>query len=160
MEIALLNVSSEQEIFADKIVAVAGREYLKARDIWDIKWLLDKGIALNPAWVRDKARDYHLVTGDEMAPLIERLQHRINTLAEPATQQAFTDEMRRFLAKEQAEQWLNDDIRPATLLMEVAEYIEAQLPQIATPLATSAQTKPLLTEEQKIRAWRARNNAG
>lgn len=155
----LLNVSSESEILADKIIAVAGRPYLKARDIWDIKWLRDKGISLQQAWVQHKARDYHLVTGDDMAPLIKRLQQKIQLLAAPATQRLFTEEMQRFLAKEQAEQWLCDEITTATLLMEVAEFIEAQIPQLSTPVAPDAQTNPSLRHAEKIRAWRARYNA-
>lgn len=67
----LLNVSSEREILADKVVAFAGRRYIKARDVWDIKWLMDRRTSVNQEWVARKAQDYHLIENGDMRPFVE-----------------------------------------------------------------------------------------
>lgn len=151
----MLNVSSEKEILADKVIAVAGRDYIKGRDIWDIKWLRDKGVELNHDWVRRKAMDYHLVDGSDMSLLIDRLKTRIHDLALPEIHKSFVDEMSRFLAKAQADQWLSDEITSAGLLMDVGDFLEAQLPKLETPFSSSQHTE-VASREEKIRAWRER----
>ena len=146
----MLNVSSEKEILADKVVAVAGRNYIKARDLWDIKWLRDKGVELNHDWVCRKAADYHLdggqLKGDQlqdtqlkgsqsrgsvdMSPFVERLKTRISDLALPETRKKFVDEMSRFLAQDQAKQWLSDEATSTGLLMDVGDFLGDQLPRL------------------------------
>ncbi len=154
-ESVLLNVSSEKEILADKVVAIAGRNYIKARDIWDIKWLRDKNIDLNHDWVRKKAADYYLIEGDNINPFIDRLNTRINALAEPETHRKFKDEMSRFLAKEQADKWLKDDTTSTKLLMEVSDFLEAQIPKLKAPVSLSQNTDAA-SDEDRIREWRER----
>lgn len=151
----MLNVSSEREILADKVVAVAGREYIKARDIWDLKWLRDKGVELNRDWVRRKAADYHLVDSSDMSPLIRRLKARIHELALPETHKKFVDEMSRFLAKDQADLWLSDETTSAGLLMDVSDFLEAQLPRLEATFSPD-QHAEAASREEKIRAWRER----
>ncbi len=153
----VLNVSSEREILADKVIAIAGRRYIKARDIWDIKWLRDKGIDLHHGWVRSKAADYHLIDGGDIKPLIDRLNTRINDLASTETHRKFKQEMRRFLAKEQSDQWLKDDITSSKLLMDVSDFLEDQLPRLQTPTASS-QKSEALSDEDRIRQWRDKKN--
>ncbi len=155
----LLNVSSEKEILADKVIAIAGRDYIKARDIWDIKWLTDKGIELNPDWVRKKAADYNLTSGGNMKPLLERLDQRIRDMALPETHQKFKDEMSRFLAKEQADLWLLDDTKSQLLLMDVAEFIERQMPRIDTPVKPS-ENGNTISDANRIKAWREKLGVG
>ena len=136
----MLNVSSEKEILADKVVAVAGRNYIKARDLWDIKWLRDKGVELNHDWVCRKAADYHLIDDHpkdsqlkesvDMSPFVERLKTRISDLALPETRKKFVDEMSRFLAQDQAKQWLSDETTSTGLLMDVGDFLGDQLPRL------------------------------
>ena len=133
----MLNVSSEKEILADKVIAVAGRDYIKARDIWDIKWLRDRGIELKPAWVRRKAADYHLVNNSDLSPLINRLKKRIRSLALSETQEKFIDEMRRFLAKEQSDIWLASPATSLGLIKDVSDFLEEQLPKLEAPCSTN-----------------------
>lgn len=136
----MLNVSSEKEILADKVIAVAGRNYIKARDLWDIKWLRDKGVELNHDWVRRKAVDYHLIDEQlgkgksqgraDMSRFIERLKSRSDELALPATQAKFVDEMSRFLTHDQAQQWLADEATTKGLLLDVQDFLKEQMPLI------------------------------
>jgi hypothetical protein len=44
---AIVPTGTLAEIYADKIYAVAGREYLKYRDIFDLWWLEQQGAALS-----------------------------------------------------------------------------------------------------------------
>lgn len=133
----MLNVSSEKEILADKVIAVAGHDYIKARDIWDIKWLRDRGIALKHAWVRRKAADYHLVQASDLSPFINRLKERIRGLALPETQQKFIDEMRRFLDKEQSDIWLASAATSQGLIKDVSDFIEEELPKLEASCLTN-----------------------
>lgn len=152
----MLNVSSEKEILADKVIAVAGRDYIKARDIWDIKWLRDRGIELKHAWVRRKAADYHLVNDADPAPLISRLKERIRTLALPETHEKFVDEMRRFLAKEQSDIWLANTVTSLGLIKDVSDFLEGQLPKLTAPFLSTPQHADQPAREQEFKAWRER----
>lgn len=91
----ILQAQSREEIFADKIVAFALRpNRLKNRDLWDILWLHQQGVALSAELVPRKAAD----RGLERADFLKRLEDRQAFLqAEPACRNDFLSEMRRFL---------------------------------------------------------------
>ncbi|MBN2493251.1 MAG: nucleotidyl transferase AbiEii/AbiGii toxin family protein [Deltaproteobacteria bacterium] len=87
-------VEDEVEILADKLVALALRDYIKGRDLWDIAFLVrERGAALPPSsLLSDKARDY----GYPKAQLISKLAARLPEL-EVEGLQALRAEMKRFL---------------------------------------------------------------
>ena len=87
----LLQVESEAEILADKAVALAGRPYLKARDVWDVNWLLQKNIQVDAGMVAEKAERYGL------GPLETALHTAIERLHDPQAHERFRQEMSRFL---------------------------------------------------------------
>ena len=89
----LVRVESKEEILADKIIALGGREYLKSRDLWDIYMLAQDNVHLNIEFVRHKIDDYHL----GHAAFVTKLQERANLLAQMSTVDAFQKEMPRFL---------------------------------------------------------------
>lgn len=152
----MLNVSSEAEILADKIVALAGRNYIKARDIWDIKWLKDRGAALRIDWVWQKANDYHLTEGGQVGPFIDRLKKRAGELAREDVLEGFVDEMSRFLAGAESRVWLTDRRTTLSLLMDVSEYITAQVERIA---ALPAQPVSDGTDalDERLREWQEKH---
>ena len=84
--------SSLSEILADKLVATAARSNIKARDLWDILWLQQKGAVLRPDLIRLKISD-HGITEDYKA----LLEDRINGVPEYFEKQLFQQEMSRFL---------------------------------------------------------------
>ena len=86
-----LYVESLEEIMADKIIAVAGREYFKARDFWDIKWLQDKGIKIRKDLIELKKKDYSIEN------FSEKFRAKIELLDQPKIQSLFKKEMERFL---------------------------------------------------------------
>ncbi|MDD4969764.1 MAG: nucleotidyl transferase AbiEii/AbiGii toxin family protein [Paludibacter sp.] len=92
---AAVNVETLEEILADKIIAVAGRPYFKARDFWDIKWLTDQRVKLNADLVALKIKDYGIDSFEE------KIHSRLLSLQEKETQALFKKEMVRFLDPEQ-----------------------------------------------------------
>lgn len=91
----ILRAQSREEIFADKIVAIAFRpNRIKNRDLWDIGWLKQQNVELPVKIVPLKVAD-HRKTPDEF---IRLLSARLKPL--PGDQSAHADfigEMRRFL---------------------------------------------------------------
>lgn len=98
----LLQVESEPEILADKAVALAGRPYLKARDVWDVNWLLQKGVQVDPGVVAEKAEYYGL------GLLESALQAAIERLHDPDAHERFRQEMSRFLLSASARHLANE----------------------------------------------------
>ncbi|RKP53368.1 nucleotidyl transferase AbiEii/AbiGii toxin family protein [Pararobbsia silviterrae] len=91
----LIPVESRDEILGDKIVALGARPYFKARDVWDIKFLLDKGVAESNGlkYVGRKLGDYGLPIDAFKASLAERIQE----LGRADTAERFRKEMIRFV---------------------------------------------------------------
>lgn len=86
-----LRVESLNEITADKVVALIGRSHLKARDLWDLRWLAQKGAEPDVELVRAKLDDYGI--GD----VEPRIASAAGRLQSPAAPDAFAAEMRRFV---------------------------------------------------------------
>ena len=89
----LVVVETLPEILADKLVALGARPYLKARDVWDLKFLRDRAVALDPALVAAKLADYRL----SPAAFRQTLQARVDHLASPDAETTFIREMSRFV---------------------------------------------------------------
>lgn len=98
----LLQVESETEILADKVVALAGRPYLKARDVWDLNWLLQKGVQVAAGMVAEKAERYGL------GSLHAALQAAVLRLHDPRAHERFRQEMSRFLLSSNARHLANE----------------------------------------------------
>lgn len=93
MRSLILPVESKREIFADKIVAMGARPYLKYRDVWDIKMLKDLRIPIDGALVRRKLADYGL----EESAFLQRLHERREFLGGQEALVGLDKEMSRFL---------------------------------------------------------------
>lgn len=91
----LLQAQSRAEIFADKIVALTMRpNRLKNRDLWDIVWLHQQGVALPVELVLRKVADRRL----DLTDFLVRLEQRQDLLqTDAACRKDFLSEMRRFL---------------------------------------------------------------
>ncbi|MDP1586948.1 MAG: nucleotidyl transferase AbiEii/AbiGii toxin family protein [Prosthecobacter sp.] len=91
----ILQAQSREEILADKIIALAFRENcVKNRDLWDIAWLVQQGVALPADLIPLKVRDHQR----EDAEFLTLLQERVNGLkTRPEMRADFMKEMRRFL---------------------------------------------------------------
>jgi predicted nucleotidyltransferase component of viral defense system len=91
----ILQAQSREEILADKIIALAFRENrVKNRDLWDVAWLVQRGVELPAKLIPLKVRD-HQREENEFADL---LRTRIQDLtSNPEMRRDFIQEMRRFL---------------------------------------------------------------
>lgn len=100
MQQMLIMSESQTEILADKMMALGARPFLKARDIWDIKFLLDRGVPADMKMVTKKIRDYGWATDD----FKEKLHEKIQLLSEVNTEIKFAQEMSRFIDASAANQ--------------------------------------------------------
>ncbi len=91
----ILQAQSREEILADKIVALAFRENrVKNRDLWDIAWLVQRGVELPAKLIPLKVRDHQR----EEAEFSDLLRTRTRGLrSQPEMRRDFIHEMRRFL---------------------------------------------------------------
>ncbi len=58
LPLVLVRVEEPEEIMADKVAAIAGRPYVKGRDIFDLWLLQERGIELDRVLVEKKFADY------------------------------------------------------------------------------------------------------
>lgn len=91
----ILQAESREEILADKIIAFAFRENRpKNRDLWDIAWLVQRGIELPKILIPLKIHDHQ----HTHAEFVTSLQQRVDFLKNEAHARIdFLKEMRRFL---------------------------------------------------------------
>ncbi len=91
----ILRAQSREEIFADKVVALAFRpNRLKHRDLWDLGWLKRQNVELPVKLIPLKVADHRRTP----AEFIRLLDVRIKSLSDNQSAQAdFVGEMRRFL---------------------------------------------------------------
>lgn len=88
-----LRAESLEELLADKVKALVTRPFLKARDVWDIRFLVDQRIELDGELLSLKLRDYGW-TLERFREAAELAQQR---LASPKAVSDFKSEMSRFL---------------------------------------------------------------
>ncbi len=91
----ILQAQSREEILADKIMALAFRDNrVKNRDLWDIAWLVQQGVALPAHLIPVKIEDHHRTHAEFKRLVTERLK----ALKEQSGMRSeFVAEMRRFL---------------------------------------------------------------
>lgn len=88
----LVMTESLDEVMADKLVSLVNTvRYVRHRDIWDLRWLKQRGARINPSWVRQKIEDYAI------ADYPARLDAMWNRLPEIIHGAAFRDELIRFI---------------------------------------------------------------
>jgi predicted nucleotidyltransferase component of viral defense system len=123
----ILQAQSREEILADKIIALAFRDNrIKNRDLWDIAWLVQQGVALPAHLIPLKIRD-HQRTDVEFRQLVAERLKALKT--QPAMRSDFVAEMRRFLPAatvrgtiENAVYW---DFLNGTLQEQTAQAVKA-----------------------------------
>lgn len=120
-----LQVESLEEILADKVVALVGRSHLKARDLWDLRWLAQKGLQPDVALVQAKFEDYGLEDIDER---IEAAMARLDAPAAPA---AFSKEMSRFVTPSLGQRLLGSDALARSWLTHARDLLQAVRPHLS-----------------------------
>ncbi|MDA3950477.1 MAG: nucleotidyl transferase AbiEii/AbiGii toxin family protein [Spirochaeta sp.] len=117
----ILNAESRQEILADKIVALAlRRSRIKYRDVWDILFLLQRVVPLDPSLVYRKIDDRQV----DRSSFRTELKTRIAGMQHVYAQYQF--ELRRFLPSNQSDELFRNP--------GYWDYVHARLTEIADDL--------------------------
>lgn len=120
----LIMTETLDEVMADKLVSLVNTvRYVRHRDIWDLRWLKQRGAVVRPEWVRRKIEDYGIQDYQE------RLQAMRSRLPEIIYGQAFRSEMVRFIPADVQERTLNKDKFYEFLLSEIQGLLSS-LPEL------------------------------
>lgn len=129
----LVPVQSLEETLADKFIALAYRaRRIKPRDVWDIVWAHQQGVAVNTVLVEQKLE----VRSKTRQDFASALQQQIGKLLSDKEVQAdFYSEMSRFLPEKIKKRTLDNP--------EYWEYVTSQTNDLAKPLIqTTFNSKP------------------
>lgn len=107
-----LYVSQLLEIMADKLFAQGGREYLKARDIFDIWWMMKNNIQPRDGTPGLEYR-FKIYNVGGMGGWRGRAQAKYDVLNQELTKQKIEDDLRK---------WLPSDFPLETHINEIIEY--------------------------------------
>ncbi len=121
-----LRVESLNEIMADKVVALVGRSHLKARDLWDLRWLAQKGLTPGLELVRAKLEDYGIILDVD-----RRIEAAIERLRAPGAPDAFAKEMLRFVTPSLGARLFGRAGLSRPWLDQAVEVLESVRPQLA-----------------------------
>jgi predicted nucleotidyltransferase component of viral defense system len=111
-------VQIQDEILADKAVALTARTALKFRDVWDVWFLINKLSATpNREMVLKKFSDYGT------SNIAAKAMARLDELAKDATATAFCAEMKRFLPSARVAQMAQMNLQRA-MLSDSADLIQ------------------------------------
>jgi len=98
---AIIPTAQLAEIYVDKIHAVAGRDYLKHRDVFDLWWLDQQGAARDGEELRvalKNRRALYPKGPDVDSGWANRLRERAGEMLNPASIAAFSKDLDRWLA--------------------------------------------------------------
>lgn len=127
----LVPVQSLQETLADKLIALAYRaRRIKPRDIWDIVWIKQRGIALSKILVEKKLNARHKQTDDFRQALSTALT---KLMSEEEVHNDFNMEISRFIPKQIKERTLDNP--------EYWAYVQGEVKAIASELLHDGKTK-------------------
>lgn len=114
------------EVVADKVYALGARDRLKARDVFDLWWLLDQqGATLKPRSLLKRLAIYPSPAKDstieETAETwLDKASARRETLAHPDTAEDVAKDLRRWLPGS----WAMDSTQAATMLASCARSLD------------------------------------
>ena len=149
----LVRAESENEILADKIIAFGDRDYMKYRDIWDIKSLQDKGVKVNIDLVIKKISDYNIANLSQK--LITKLDELNNSTE---SKQKFYAELYRFLGKDVYNRIVDvdffTDVKKSTneIIAEAIKQLQNQQPKQELTAREQIKAMPQHSAEKKAAA--------
>lgn len=115
----LIMVESLDEIMADKLISLVNcQRYVRHRDIWDLRWLKQKGAKLNIEFVTAKINDYHI---DDYLEKLEQMHERLEDIIHG---QAFFDEISRFVPMKLQEKTIRQEKFKTYLANELKQLFQ------------------------------------
>ncbi len=114
----LIMTESLDEIMADKLISLANcQRYVRHRDIWDLRWLKQKGAKIIPEYIKAKIRDYNITDYPQ------KLDEKINTIDDIIQSREFYNEMSRFIPMNVQSKTLLKDNFKILLANEIRELL-------------------------------------
>lgn len=126
----LIMTEDQDEILADKLISLVNTtKYTRHRDIWDLRWLRQRGSKINLELVQSKINDY------QISDYHEKLMQKINSIAEIISGSEFHNELSRFIPIDAQARTLSKDKFKAflvnettSLLTELRQFFENKTP--------------------------------
>jgi len=107
------------EIMADKLISLVNcQAYIRYRDIWDLRWLLQQGANPDAGLIRAKIDDYRA------AGYLGKLDAMISRLPDIIRDKAFHDQMSRFLPLDVQERTLRKEKFYIFLTNEISHLLD------------------------------------
>lgn len=111
------------EIFADKVYALGGRNRIKPRDVFDVWWLCEQGVAgVNPDLLRARLGIYPAASGQESDTAQKWLKNAAARLAELQSPEA-VDKVVKDLKRWLPSSWPMDAAAAASMLARAIEHL-------------------------------------
>jgi len=115
LPLVVVRAETAEEIMADKVTAIAGRKYVKGRDVFDLWWLKSRGIEVEAGMVEKKLSDYGVPP--------ERAKENLERL-DPG---AVREEIEKFLPHRYRVQLCSEEAI-AAMIAEVRSMVEGIIP--------------------------------
>ena len=128
----LVNTSSKTEILADKLVAIPARNNIKARDFWDVIWLLQQNTPININLINQKIIDHGIINFKQL------LSNKIEAIPLYFEKNLFQNEMSRFLDNER----LSNTVNKPEFILFAQQKISQTLMEVFQGLFSRVTDKP------------------
>jgi hypothetical protein len=120
------------EIFADKVYALGGRDRIKPRDVFDLWWLCEQGVAgVSPNLLHTRLGIYPSASGQESDTAQNWLKNAVARLAElqaPGAVDKVAKDLKRWLPSS----WPMDATVAAPMLARAIEHLQLGIDMVRT----------------------------
>lgn len=100
----LIMTESLDEIMADKLISLVNTtRYVRHRDIWDLRWLKQRGSSINKQFILSKINDY------KITDYLTKLENTIANIEKIIYSEGFNNELSRFIPLDVQERTLKKD---------------------------------------------------
>jgi len=132
-------VNNRTLVMADKLISLVNcQTYIRYRDIWDLRWLLQQGANPEAGFIRAKIDDYRAVG------YLGKLDAMITRLPDIIRDKAFHDQMSRFLPLDVQERTLRKEKFYIFLTNEISHLLD-RVKKIASQPGNRRQGTGLIT---------------
>jgi predicted nucleotidyltransferase component of viral defense system len=120
------------EIFADKVYALGGRDRIKPRDVFDLWWLCEQGVAgVSPTLLHTRLGIYPAASGqasDTAEKWLKSAQARLAELQAPGSVDKVAQDLKRWLPSS----WPMDTTAAAPMLARAIEHLQLGMAMVRT----------------------------